>query len=66
MWKKIFWGKKTPRRFVYCVGLYTIGSSIYDVTKASFTQNAREPLPIGVRYGHNTAAVITGASSSTG
>ena len=64
MIKKIFWGKKTPRRFVFAIGLFTIGNGIYDVTKASVLHNVRDPLPIAQRYGHNTTAVVTGATSS--
>ena len=65
MVSKIFWGKKTPRRFVFGVGLYTIGYNLYDLCGSSLLHNTREPIDLK-RYGKGNYAVITGASSATG
>lgn len=66
MWKKLFWGKKLPRRTVFAVGLYTIGHGIYDLTNAAVRHNSMDELNHKQRYGDGTVAVITGAASSTG
>ena len=65
MWRKIFWGKKLPRRFVFGVGLYTIGYNIYDVLDAPVRHNMEETNNMK-RYGQGTYAVVTGASNPTG
>ena len=62
----LVWGKKTPRRFVFGVGLYTIFYPVYDMVKAPVLHNAREPLPLKSRYGLGNYAVVAGATSSTG
>lgn len=61
-----FGNKQTPRKFVFGVGLFTIGSSIYDVLKAPILHNARPALSLNQRYGEDNYAVVTGASSPTG
>jgi hypothetical protein len=66
MLRKLVWGKKTPRRFVFGVGLFTIGSGLYDFLRAPVMHNARPPLSIKGRYGAENYAVVTGATSSTG
>ena len=66
MWKYLFWGKRTPRRFVFGVGLFTIGSSAYDLFKASILHNSRGPLSLESRYGSDNYAVVTGAATPTG
>ena len=61
------WGKRTPRRFIFGVGLFTIGSGLYDWLKAPILHNARQPLSMKNRYGTaDNYAVVTGATSSTG
>lgn len=60
------WGKKSPRRFVFGVGLFTIGSFTYDWLKAPVLHNAREALSFKARYGYDNYAVVTGAASPTG
>ena len=65
MLRKIFWGKKTPRRFVFGLGLYTIGYNIYDVVDASVRHNMDDTNNMP-RYGRGTFAVVTGASNPTG
>ncbi len=62
----LLWGKKTPRRFVFGVGLFTIGGGLYDWLKAPVLHNARPALSIKSRYGMENYAVVTGATSSTG
>ena len=69
--KFMVWGKRTPRRFIFGVGLFTIGSGLYDWLKAPILHNARPALSIKNRYGtygsdNNNYAVVTGATSSTG
>ena len=60
------WGKKTPRRLVFSVGAFTIGSFFFDWFKAPVLHNVREPLPFRRRYGEGSYAVVAGATSSTG
>lgn len=62
----LFWGKRTPRRFVFGVGLFTIGSTMYSWLKAPIMQNVREPLNLKVRYGADNYAVVAGAASPVG
>lgn len=62
----MFWGKRTPRRFVFGVGVFTIGSAMYDWLKAPVLHNTREPLNLSARYGDGNFAVVTGAASPTG
>ena len=68
MWRLryLVWGKKSPRRFVFGVGLFTIGSSAFDWLKAPILHNVREELSVKRRYGEGSYAVVTGAASSTG
>ena len=62
----MLWGKKTPRRFVFGVGAFSIGSFFFDWFKAPILHNVREPLPLRSRYGEGSYAVVAGATSSTG
>ena len=62
----LVWGKKSPRRFVFGVGLFTIGSFAVDWLKAPILHNQRGALPIKSRYGEGNYAVVTGAASPTG
>ena len=57
------WGNKRPRRLCYFVGLYTLGSGLYDTSYASITHNLREKTNFKQRYGKNTWVVITGANN---
>lgn len=68
MLRKLFWGKRIPRKVLFVTGLYTIFYPIYDMSYASVTQNLiqREPVNLQSRYGANTVAVVAGATSSTG
>ena len=66
MWKYLFWGKRTPRRLVFGVGLFTIGSGFYDWLKAPIMHNVNGPQDASARYGKGSYAVVTGATSSTG
>ena len=68
MWrlKYLVWGKKSPRRFVFGVGLFTIGSFAYDWLKAPILHNQRGGLSLKARYGEGNYAVVTGAASPTG
>lgn len=40
----LFWGKRTPRKFVFTVGLVTVGSFFYDWLKAPIMHNQRPAL----------------------
>ena len=62
----MLWGKKTPRRFVFGVGLFTIGSFVFDQMKAPILHNQRSGLSLNQRYGEGNYAVVTGAASPTG
>ena len=62
----LFWGKKTPRKFVFTVGAFTVGTTLYDWLKAPIMHNSRPPLSLKQRYGEGTYAVVTGAATPTG
>lgn len=64
--KWMLWGKKTPRRFVFGVGAFTIGSYFFDMFKAPVMHNLREPLALQSRYGADNYAVVAGATGPTG
>lgn len=68
MLKKLFWGKRIPRKVVFVTGIYTILYPLYDQTYACVMQNIfqREPVNLLARYGVDTVAVVTGATSTTG
>jgi hypothetical protein len=68
MIKKLFWGKRLPRKVVFVTGLYTILYPVYDCSYAAITQNLiqREPVNLQTRYGAGTTAVVAGGTSSTG
>ena len=54
-----------PRKFVFGVGLYTIGYNLYDQFSAPIMHNTQDP-PNLSKYGKGSYAVVTGASNSTG
>lgn len=63
---KQWWGRKRPRRLVFAVGLYTVGSCLYDMLYPAVTQNMREKLDLKKRYGADTWVVVTGATNELG
>jgi len=66
MWKRVFWGKRLPRKFVFATGLYTVGHHISDKSYAAVTHNNRDEVDHSKRYESGSVAVVTGATSSTG
>ena len=68
MIKKIFWGKRTPRKLVFATGLYTLTNGLVDMMWAPITHNLleRRPANLQTTYGANSYAVVTGATSDSG
>ena len=71
MWsgmKYLVWGKRTPRKLVFGVGLFTIGAGLTDWLKAPIMHNTsvREAHSLRRRYGEGSYAVVTGATDPTG
>lgn len=60
------WGRRLPRKFMFCVGLYTIGYGIYDQSWAAIMHNQRERVNFKERYGQDAWVVISGATNPLG
>ena len=62
----VTWGRQRPRRFVFAVGLYTIGYALYDFIYPAIAQNIRDPHDLPKRYGKGSWVVVTGANNTIG
>ena len=59
---------KTPRAIVFTTGLFTIGSFFNDLSYSYLAHNHSDMKPVNLqaRYGGETYAVVSGATSATG
>ena len=45
------WGHKRARKLIFLIGLYTVGSELYDLCYASVVHNMRDKINLRGRYG---------------
>lgn len=63
---KLF-GNKLPRKFLFIIGTYTIGKTIYNRTYSTISQNfVHSQINFADRYGDGSWVVISGATNDTG
>ncbi|TNV76798.1 hypothetical protein FGO68_gene15608 [Halteria grandinella] len=60
------WGRQRPRRFVYAVGLYTLGYNLFDLLYPAVAQNLRDSYDLKQRYGEQSWVVVSGATNQLG